>query len=276
MARMTLKLFSVPEGEKIRLPKCGTDEILGFTKQGSEKRLTKNLKELEELQYRLYAERKTAVLIVLQGISTAGKDGTIRKVMSAFNPQGVQVDSFKEPEGDEKDHDYLWRVHSACPPRGTIGIFNRSHYEDVLVTRVDKLIDETRATKRICHINEFERLLVDEGTVIIKLFLNISKEEQLGRLNSRLDDPTRNWKFSSADIREHINWNRYSAIFGDTLTRTNTKYAPWWIIPSNQKWFRNLIVSEILLSELRKLKLEWPKPMTNIAKSRRALGETVK
>lgn len=274
MPAINLDLFRISEGKKIRLDECAPDEDSGFSKEESEERLAKNLNELEELQYRLYAEDKTSVLIVLQGISTAGKDGTIRKVMSAFNPQGVHVSSFKEPEGSEKDHDYLWRIHSACPPRGTIGIFNRSHYEDVLVARVDKLIGEDLATKRIRHINEFERMLVDEDTVIIKLFLNISKAEQLERLNSRLDDSTRNWKFSDADAREHAQWDRYSEIFGDTLTRTNTDYAPWWIIPSNRKWFRNLVVSEILLKELRELKLEWPKPAMNLAKVRKALEET--
>jgi len=274
MSRMNLKSFRSAEGKEIRLHDCPPDEDSGFNKEESEVQLDKNLKELEELQYRLYADDTTSVLIVLQGISTAGKDGTIRKVMSAFNPQGVHVNSFKEPEGNEKDHDYLWRTHSACPPRGTIGIFNRSHYEDVLVTRVDKMIDEDHATKRIQHINDFERMLVDEGTVIIKLFLNISKSEQLERLNNRLDDSTRNWKFSDADAREHANWDRYSEIFGDTLTRTNTEYAPWWIIPSNRKWFRNLVVSEIVLKALRDLKLEWPKPATNLAKVRKALQAT--
>ncbi len=274
MPAINLDLFRISEGKKIQLDECAPDEDSGFSKEESEDRLARNLKELEELQYRLYAEDTTSILIVLQGISTAGKDGTIRKVMSAFNPQGVHVSSFKEPEGSEKDHDYLWRIHSACPPRGSIGIFNRSHYEDVLVTRVDKLISEELATKRIRHINEFERMLVDEDTVIIKLFLNISKAEQLERLNSRLDDSTRNWKFSDADAREHAQWDRYSEIFGDTLTRTNTDYAPWWIIPSNRKWFRNLVVSEILLKELRDLKLEWPKPTMNLAKVRKALEET--
>jgi PPK2 family polyphosphate:nucleotide phosphotransferase len=274
MSRMNLKSFRTAEGKEIRLQDCSPDEDSGFNKEVSEELLAKNLKELEELQYRLYADDKTSVLIVLQGISTAGKDGTIRKVMSAFNPQGVHVNSFKEPEGNEKDHDYLWRIHKECPPRGTIGIFNRSHYEDVLVTRVDEMIDEDRATKRIRHINDFERMLVDEGTVIIKLFLNISKGEQLERLNNRLDDSTRNWKFSDADSREHANWDRYSEIFGDTLTRTNTEYAPWWIVPSNRKWFRNLVVSEIVLKALRDLKLEWPKPATNLAKVRKALQAT--
>ena len=213
---MNLKSFRGAEGKEIRLSEFTPDENLGLTKQEGEQSLTENLKELEDLQYRLYADDKTSILIVLQGMDTAGKDGTIRKVMSAFNPQGVQVNSFKEPEGEEKYHDYLWRVHNACPPCGTIGIFNRSHYEDVLITRVHKLIDEDHAKKRFRHINEFERLLVDEGTVIIKLFLNISKDEQLKRLRSRLDDPTRNWKFSSSDVSERAHWDHYMQIYGDT------------------------------------------------------------
>lgn len=271
---MDLASFCIADGKPIRLHECKPNEDFGLTKEESELRLSTNLAELEELQYRLYADDTTSILVVLQGISTAGKDGTIRKVMSAFNPQGVYVASFKEPAGDEKDHDYLWRIHKECPPHGNIGIFNRSHYEDILVTRVDKLINEDLASKRIRHINEFERMLVDEGTVVIKLFLNISKDEQLERLNSRLDDPTRNWKFSSADAREYSQWDRYSEIFGDTLTRTNTRHAPWWIIPSNRKWFRNLVVSEILLKELRELKLDWPKPAENLAQVRKALEET--
>lgn len=275
MAKFDLKSFHRPEGEAIRLDDFAPNEDFGFDRKDSDKRLSANLKELEDLQYRLYANHSTSVLIVLQGISTAGKDGTIRKVMSAFNPQGVYVKSFKEPEGHEKDHDYLWRVHSACPPRGFIGIFNRSHYEDILVTRVVKMIDDDRATKRVRHINEFERLLIDEGTVIIKLFLNISRDEQLERLQSRLDDPTRSWKFSGTDIVERVLWDRYIEIFGDTLSRTNTDHAPWWIIPSNKKWFRNLVVSEIVLTVLRDLKLEWPKPAMNLEKSRQALQETL-
>lgn len=275
MTKVNLKSFRLAAGEKIRLHQFMPNEDEGFTKQESEEQLTKNLQELEDLQYRLYAQDNTSVLIVLQGISTAGKDGTIRKVMSAFNPQGVHVTSFKEPEGQEKDHDYLWRVHNACPARGTIGIFNRSHYEDVLVTRVDKIIDEHRATKRIRHINEFERLLVDEDTVIIKMFLNISKDEQLERIKSRLDDPTRNWKLTSDDVRERVLWDHYVGIFDDTLTRTNTDYAPWWIIPSNKKWFRNLVVSEIVLKVLRELKLEWPKPAMDLEETRQALENTL-
>lgn len=274
MPSLNLASFHKAEGHDIQLSEFKPDEDLGIEKQSCEGQLAQNLLELEDLQYKLFADNSTAVLIVLQGIDTAGKDGTIRKVMSGFNPQGVQVTSFKEPEGKEKYHDYLWRVHNACPPRGTIGIFNRSHYEDVLVTRVHLLIDEDRAKRRFQHINDFERLLTDEGTVIIKLFLNISKGEQLQRLQARLDDPSRNWKFNSADLSERNHWDRYMKIYGETLTRTNTDYAPWWIIPSDRKWFRNLLVSEIVLKELRRLKLEWPKPPANLEQSRQTLKES--
>ena len=274
MPSLNLASFHKAEGHDIRLSDFKPDEDLGIAKQSCEGQLAQNLLELEDLQYKLFAESSTAVLIVLQGIDTAGKDGTIRKVMSGFNPQGVQVTSFKEPDGQEKYHDYLWRVHNACPPRGTIGIFNRSHYEDVLVTRVHKLIDEDQVKRRFRHINDFERLLTDEGTVIIKLFLNISKDEQFQRLQARLDDPTRNWKFNSADIGERTHWDRYMKIYGETLTRTNTDYAPWWIIPSDRKWFRNLLVSEIVLKELRRLKLEWPKPPADLEQSRQTLKES--
>lgn len=268
---MNLSKFRQSPGREIDLANFNPDAPSNFSKEKSVPILSKNLAELEELQYRLYAESKTSLIIVLQGIDTAGKDGTIRNVMSAFNPQGVYVKSFKAPDGQESQHDYLWRIHASCPPRGTIAIFNRSHYEDVLITRVHKMISEKEALKRIGHINEFERLLTDERTIVIKLFLNISKDEQLERLKSRIEDSTRNWKFSSADVNERARWDRYAEVYGETLSKTNTAYAPWWIIPSNQKWFRNLLVSEIVLKTLRDLKLVWPKPESPINEARRAL-----
>lgn len=268
---MNMSKFRHDAGKAIDLANFNPDAPSNFSKEKSVPLLSKNLAELEELQYRLFAESKTSLLIVLQGIDTAGKDGTIRNVMSAFNPQGVYVRSFKVPDGQEKEHDYLWRIHNACPPRGAIAIFNRSHYEDVLVTRVHKMISEKEAKKRIGHINEFERLLTDEKTIVIKLFLNISKDEQLERLKSRIEDPTRNWKFSSADVDERAHWDRYAEVYGETLSKTNTAYAPWWIVPSNQKWFRNLLVSEIILKSLRDLKLVWPKPEFHIDEARSEL-----
>ena len=271
---MNLSKFGQNPGKSFDLANFNPDAPSGFSKEKSVSLLSNNLAELEELQYRLYAENKTSLLIVLQGIDTAGKDGTIRNVFSAFNPQGVYVKSFKAPDGQETQHDYLWRIHNSCPTRGAIAIFNRSHYEDVMITRVHKLITEKEAKKRIRHINEFERLLTDEKTIVIKLFLNISKDEQLERLKSRIEDPTRNWKFSSADVDERAHWDKYAEVFSETLSKTNTVYAPWWIIPSNQKWFRNLLVSEIILKSLRDLKLVWPKPESPIDEARRALEGT--
>ena len=272
MTSLDIKKFIIKPGTKIDLRKLRPDLDLRLSKEDGEERLEKELKELEDLQYKFFADGSRGLIIVLQGIDTAGKDGTIRKVMSAFNPQGVYVKSFKAPEGREKFHDYLWRVHEACPPRGNIAIFNRSHYEDVLVTRVHKIISEDKAKKRLGHINDFERMLVDEGTVIIKFFLNISKEEQLERLKSRLDDPTRNWKFSTEDLRERALWDDYIKVFNDTLTATNTSVAPWRDVPSNKKWIRNLVVSEVIRKTLKDLRLQWPNPEFDLEKVRRSLS----
>lgn len=272
MTSLDIKKFIIKPGTKIDLRKLRPDLDLGLTKEDGEERLEKDLKELEDLQYKFFADGSKGLIIVLQGIDTAGKDGTIRKVMSAFNPQGVYVKSFKAPEGQEKFHDYLRRVHEACPPRGNIAIFNRSHYEDVLVTRVHKIISEDKVKKRLGHINDFERMLVDEGTVIIKFFLNISKEEQLERLKSRLDDPSRNWKFSTEDILERALWDDYIKVFNDTLTSTNTSVAPWWVVPSDNKWIRNLVVSEVIRKTFKDMRLAWPIPEFDLEKARRSLS----
>ena len=272
MTSFDIKKFIIKPGTKIDLRKLRPDLDLGLTKEDGEERLEKDLKELEDLQYKFFADGSKGLIIVLQGIDTAGKDGTIRKVMSAFNPQGVYVKSFKAPEGQEKFHDDLRRVHEACPPRGNIAIFNRSHYEDVLVTRVHKIISEDKVKKRLGHINDFERMLVDEGTVIIKFFLNISKEEQLERLKSRLDDPSRNWKFSTEDIRERALWDDYIKVFNDTLTSTNTSVAPWWVVPSDNKWIRNLVVSEVIRKTFKDMRLAWPIPEFDLEKARRSLS----
>lgn len=272
MTSLDIKKFIIKPGTKIDLRKLPPDLDLGLTKEDGEERLEKDLKELEDLQYKFFADGSKSLIIVLQGIDTAGKDGTIRKVISAFNPQGVYVKSFKAPEGQEKFHDYLWRVHEACPPLGNIAIFNRSHYEDVLVTRVHKIISEDKVKKRLGHINDFERMLVDEGTVIIKFFLNISKEEQLERLKSRLDDPSRNWKFSTEDIRERALWDDYIKVFNDTLTSTNTSVAPWWVVPSDNKWIRNLVVSEVIRKTFKDMRLAWPIPEFDLEKARRSLS----
>jgi len=207
----------------------------------------------------LYAESKRSVLVVLQGIDAAGKDGTIRHVMSGLNPQGVTVTPFKVPEGAEKRHDYLWRVHNAVPEWGMMGIFNRSHYEDVLVVRVHDLVPKSVWSKRYDQINNFERMLSENHVRIVKFLLYISKEEQARRFRQRLDDKTKRWKFSPADIKEREYWDSYIEAYDEMLTKCSTDRAPWYVIPSNHKWFRNLAVAEILVKVMQDMKLKYPK-----------------
>jgi PPK2 family polyphosphate:nucleotide phosphotransferase len=218
------------------------------------------------LEYLLYAEGRRAVLVVLQGIDAAGKDGTIRHVMSGLNPQAARVTAFKVPEGAEKRHDYLWRVHNAMPEFGQIGIFNRSHYEDVLVVRVHSLAPKSVWQKRYHQINEFERMLSESGVRIVKFFLYISKEEQAKRFRERLKDKTKNWKFSAADIKEREYWDDYIAAYNDVLEKCSTEYAPWYVIPANRKWFRNLAVAQVLVETLESMKLKYPKPTADLSK----------
>ena len=220
--------------------------------------------ELHDLQERLYAEGKQSLLIVLQAMDAGGKDSTIEHVMGAFNPQGVKVTPFKVPSEEEQAHDFLWRVHKATPRRGMIGIFNRSHYEDVLVVRVKDLVPKEVWQKRYDHINAFESLLADSGVTIVKFFLYISKEEQKERLLDRQQTPSKHWKFSPGDLKERERWDDYMAAFEDALTKCNTAYAPWYVIPANRKWYRNLVVSEILIHTLEKLDLRYPDPIPNI------------
>jgi PPK2 family polyphosphate:nucleotide phosphotransferase len=217
-------------------------------------------KRLEGLQEILYAEAKHKVLIVLQGTDTCGKDGTIRHVFEGVNPQGVKVASFKKPTPEELSHDYLWRVHADTPGVGEITIFNRSHYEDVLVVRVHSLVDESRWSRRYNHINNFEQMLADEGTTILKFFLHISKDEQAGRLRDRLDRPDKQWKFAAGDLAEREHWTDYQQSFEDMLTRTSTEQAPWYVVPANRKWYRNLVVSEVVIAALEGLGMAYPEP----------------
>jgi PPK2 family polyphosphate:nucleotide phosphotransferase len=249
----------VKPGKKFRLSKVDPADTHGVQKPEAEARLPKHLAELAELQTVLYAESRRSVLIVLQGIDASGKDGTIRHVMTGLNPQGVEVTSFKVPEGEEKRHDYLWRIHNAVPEWGKIGIFNRSHYEEVLVVRVHDLVSKSVWSRRYDEINDFERMLSHAGVHILKFFLWISKEEQAKRFDARLEDPQKNWKFDPGDLKERAHWNEYIAAFNDALTNCSTDYAPWYVIPANHKWFRNLAVAQIVRDELRAMKLKYPK-----------------
>jgi PPK2 family polyphosphate:nucleotide phosphotransferase len=253
----------VQPGSKIKLGDIDPENTHGWTKAVAGRQLKKNLERLAVLQYQLYAEAQRALLVVLQGIDAGGKDGTIRHVMSGLNPQGVTVTPFKVPEGAEKRHDYLWRVHNAVPEWGKLGIFNRSHYEDVLVVRVHDLVPKSVWSKRYRQINEFERMLSDNGVRIVKFLLYISKDEQAKRFQERLDDSTKNWKFSLADVKERGFWNDYIKAYNDVLRECSTDYAPWFVIPANHKWFRNLSVSQIIVDTLEDMKLKFPKPTIN-------------
>jgi len=232
--------------------------------------LLSNIARITTLQRKLYADRGHCLLIVLQGIDGAGKDGTCWHVMSAMDPEGVDVSGFKQPTPEEKDHDFLWRVHPHAPGRGRVAIFNRSHYEDVLVVRVHKLAPKDVWKPRYDFINDWEKLLATEnGTTVLKFFLYISKEEQLARFKERLDDPARQWKISSGDYSERDLWDEYIRAFEDAMSRCSTKHAPWFVIPANHKWFRNLAVSHIVADALEDMKLALPKPTVNLKEIRR-------
>ncbi len=218
---------------------------------------------LQELQRVLWAEGKHSLLIVLQAMDAGGKDGTIRHVFRGVNPQGCQVTSFKVPTKEELSHDYLWRIHKATPRRGYMGIFNRSHYEDVLVVRVHDLVPPEIWKQRYEQINHFEKLLADTGTTILKFFLHISKEEQKERFQARLDDPSKNWKFSMGDVEERGHWDDYMLAFEEALSRCSTPWAPWYVIPANRKWYRNVAVSNIIIETLEGLGMQYPPPMAN-------------
>jgi PPK2 family polyphosphate:nucleotide phosphotransferase len=254
-----------PFGKHVHLADYDTRTVDGdWDKDSANEQIKKNAEVSSELAYRLYAEDRRAVLLVLQGMDTSGKDGTIRTVMTGVNPQSFHIVSFKTPSSEELDHDFLWRVHGAVPPRGHIGIFNRSHYEDVLIVRVHNLVPENQWRARFEQINQFEELLTDGDVTIVKCFLHISKEEQRERLQSRLDNPHKLWKFNKGDLDERKLWDEYQHAYEDALTKCNTKHAPWHIIPSDRKWYRNLIVSQILRETLEKLDPQFPPPQADL------------
>lgn len=229
-----------------------------YDKKSARQKIKDNAVVMADLARRLYAENKRAILLVLQGMDTAGKDGTIRTVMRGMNPRSCQVVSFKQPSAEELDHDFLWRVHKEVPRRGNIGIFNRSHYEDVLVVRVHSLTPKSEWKRRYELINSFEKLLSECDTTIVKCFLHISKETQRERLQARVDEPESNWKFSFGDLEERKLWNQYQEAYEDALNKCNTKHAPWQIIPSDKKWYRNLVVSDLMCKTLEELAPQFP------------------
>jgi PPK2 family polyphosphate:nucleotide phosphotransferase len=248
-----------PFDHKVKLAEYDTRYIDGeWTRESAEEQIKENTAVSSELAYRLYAENRRCVLLVLQGMDTSGKDGTIRTVMTGVNPQSFQITSFKQPSAEELDHDFLWRIHKAVPNRGEIGIFNRSHYEDVLIVRVHNIIPEEQWRARYHVINEFESLLAAGGMTFIKCFLHISKDEQRERLQKRLDNPNKRWKFSKSDLPERKLWEDYQRAYEDAISHCNTKHAPWHIIPSDRKWYRNLIVSKILRETLESMDPQFP------------------
>ncbi|HEX3427976.1 MAG TPA: polyphosphate kinase 2 family protein [Candidatus Limnocylindrales bacterium] len=259
-------VLRVKPGSRVSLADLDPSATHGHTKDEATPLLRKGLDRLTSLQDRIWAEAKHPILIVLQGIDAAGKDGTVKHVMSAFNPLGCNVTSFKVPTSVEAAHDYLWRVHQRVPAKGEISIFNRSHYEDVLVVRVHGFVPEKVWQRRYDQINAFERLLVEEGTTIVKFFLMIDRDEQKRRLQSRIDDPTKNWKFKLGDLAERKLWDDYMAAYEDALSRCSTEQAPWYVIPANRNWFRNLAVAEILADTLDAFKPAYPPPTEDLSK----------
>ncbi|MEO5842299.1 MAG: polyphosphate kinase 2 family protein [Acidimicrobiales bacterium] len=257
--------FRMTPGAKVRLDKLDPAGTNGFQKKDGQAACAELAKELEALQELLYADGRHKVLVILQGVDACGKDGTIRSVFEGVNPQGVKVASFKRPTDEELGHDYLWRIHGPMPRSGEIAIFNRSHYEDVLVVRVHDLVPRERWSKRYDHIRHFEQMLVDEGTTILKFFLHVSKEEQKVRLQERIDNPAKRWKFSRDDLGERKLWDEYAAAFEDMLAKTSTKNAPWYAVPADRNWYRNLVVSQVLVNTLRGLELRHPPAEEDLA-----------
>ena len=262
------KQLQVAPGGPVELSQRDPGQTFGWEKSTVAKHLEQNTARLAELQFRLFAESRQAVLIVLQGMDASGKDGTVRHVMSGLNPASCRVQSFKVPTALEARHDYLWRIHQVVPARGEIGIFNRSHYEDVLVVRVQELVPKEIWKRRYDQINDFEQMLTENGVTILKFFLHIDKAEQRDRLQARLDDPAKNWKFERGDLTVRRQWDAYQRAYEDVLSRCSTRWAPWFVVPANKKWFRNLAVSEILRITLEDLHPQFPKPLPGINKIR--------
>jgi PPK2 family polyphosphate:nucleotide phosphotransferase len=255
--------YRIRPGSRVKLKKFDADDTGSWGKNENGKaqakaRTAKLATQLGELQERLYAGGQRALLIVLQGMDTSGKDGTIKHVMSGVNPQGCRVATFKAPSASEQARDFLWRVHREVPPKGHIGIFNRSHYEDVLITRVHGWVSDQVVKRRFDQITEFEQLLCESGTAVIKFFLYISKEEQKDRLEARIRDPNKRWKFNEGDLEERKLWNDYMEAFEDVLSATSTADAPWYVVPANRKWYRNLVVADRVVEALTSMKLGNP------------------
>ena len=254
--------YRVAPGAELDLSQHDPGDLTEFTgdKDDAKAQFEAMVERIAELQHVMWAENKHSLLVVIQAMDTGGKDSTIRSVFSGVNPQGVRVANFKAPTSVELEHDYLWRVHPHTPGKGEIAVFNRSHYEDVLIVRVLGLASEDRWSKRYGHINDFERLLADEGTTVVKLYLNISKEEQAERLQERLDTPHKLWKFNKSDLDHRALWDDYMEAFEVMLSKTSTETAPWYVIPANRKWYRNYVIGTIIVDTLEGLAMKFPDP----------------
>jgi PPK2 family polyphosphate:nucleotide phosphotransferase len=252
--------YRVHPDEEVDLADYDSSDTATYDDAEAREELGGIVEQIADLQARLYAEDRRSMLVVVQGIDAAGKDSTVKHVFSGTNPQGVRVYTFKEPSNEEAAHDFLWRYHLHTPSQGMIHVFNRSHYEDVLVVRVKQLVEEERWRSRYESINDFERILVREGTTILKFFLHVSKDAQLERFRERLEREDKHYKFSANDVRERRHWDAYQEAYQDALRATSTEWAPWYVIPSDHKWFRNLAVGRIVASTLQQLDPRWPPP----------------
>lgn len=253
--------YRVKPGSKVKLSRIDPGDTAGYVSSGAvEEKLKRKLEHIARLQVRLYAEGRQALLLVLQGMDTAGKDGTIKSVLREVNPQGSIVSPFKVPSKEELAHDFLWRVEKRVPPRGMIGVFNRSHYEDVVIVRVHGLVPKAVWSKRYAQINDFERRLSESYVRVVKVFLHISRDEQKERLQDRLDEPDKRWKFNPDDLKERGLWKDYERAYEDAISKCSTKWAPWHVVPSDHKWFRNLVVADIVEEALKEMDPQYPQP----------------
>jgi PPK2 family polyphosphate:nucleotide phosphotransferase len=264
MAHDPVSALRIRPGKPAGLAGRDPAATLGWDKESAAAELASVKSKIDVLQQRLFAEERRSLLLVLQAMDAAGKDGTIRNMLAGLNPAGFRISSFGVPGGPETQHDYLWRVHAQVPAKGQIGIFNRSHYEDVLVVRVKNFAPKAVWSKRYAHIAAFEQQLVDEGTTVVKCFLDVSKEEQRERLQERVDDPEKRWKFRMGDLDDRALWPKYQQAYEEAITRTNTAAAPWYVVPADRNWVRNLAVAKILLHHLEKIDPQLPTPEEGI------------
>jgi PPK2 family polyphosphate:nucleotide phosphotransferase len=259
-----LDRLRVAPGTPARIAERSTHDRVGVEKDEGEKRLGHLVERIDELQYRLFAEARRSVLLVLQGLDASGKDGVVRRVFEGVNPTGVAVTSFRAPAGAELEHDYLWRIHRALPRRGTIGVFNRSHYEDVVAVRMYEIAPEAVWRPRYGHLRDFERMLVDEGTTVLKVFLNVSREEQRVRFQERVDDPGKRWKFRRDDLEVRRRFDEWIAAWEEAVTETSTEWAPWHVVPADRNWVKALAVAELVAGALERLDPRLPDPEDGI------------